>query len=103
VKYLVGKHVVTFGDFAIQSVGVEVAAHPEGGCGLCVGLRAVSVTDGRLIDVNWAEKLDHVPDDPRVLGELVRAAALNALMHEVDEHLRVNGVLVREPHPEEPT
>lgn len=45
-----------------------------------------------------------IPSDAplRVVADMVRGAVVEALAHEVDEWLRIDGVLVTEPHPDKP-
>ena len=104
--FQLGGNEISMAGFAVQAITFGRPFGPTSGSpppepAIWANLRVISVDrGGQLVDVSWVEKLDVVPTDPRVCGELVRAAVLKALEHEVDEQLRVNGVLLREPHPE---
>lgn len=56
---------------------------------------------GRTMDITWSETFcKELWEDDGSRDALVRRVVLNAMAHEVDEWLRVDGRLVRDPHPE---
>lgn len=100
---------VTLGKFAIRSMRFVMnaphAANPN--VALCAFLEPAEDVTGFHSDITPEVATKHVyPENvwiemtPRHRAEVIRAILIEAVTHEVDEWLRVDGERVVEPHPE---
>jgi hypothetical protein len=116
------------GAFSVHAVNVSVvpSSRERGFLEIRVQPRVVPLGTSRTVSVvEWSHEgfgmqreerhgFDHAPSDLRIartvpddvndetLARIVRSCVIEALAHEVDEWLRIDGVQVSEPHPEAP-
>lgn len=95
----IGSHDVTC-PLRIDGLAFQIIARHEGWgtTALRVTLRVPHSTTGKPIDVSMECDLADELLTSHHLGHAVRRLVLDALAHELDEQLRVDGVRVVEPH-----
>lgn len=93
---------VTLGAFRIFSAEIRVAHHSSSGVQIDCVLRVPDAQTGTPTFVANRVTVEYATwaaMPPHARREMIRDVALSALEHELDEHLRVDGRLLRNPRP----